>query len=84
LLATGDRVRIDLRKGAADVLIPKAEFERRRAALQQAGGFAVPESQTPWQEMYRETVTQMSDGQIIRGADRYRRVAQTGIPRDNH
>ena len=40
LLKTGDRVRIDLRKGTANMLIPKAELERRRAALQEAGGFA--------------------------------------------
>jgi dihydroxy-acid dehydratase len=66
------------------MLVPKAELERRRAALQQAGGFAVPDSQTPWQEMYRATVTQMADGQVIRGADKYRRVAQTSVPRDNH
>jgi dihydroxy-acid dehydratase len=84
LLATGDRLRIDLRKGKADVLVPEAELERRRAALQQAGGFAVPDSQTPWQQIYRATVTQMADGQTIRGADRYRRIAEIGIPRDNH
>jgi dihydroxy-acid dehydratase len=84
LLATGDRLRIDLRKGTADMLVPEAELARRRAALADAGGFAVPASQTPWQEMYRATVTQMADGQVIRGADAYQRVAQTSIPRDNH
>ena len=84
LLITGDRIRIDLRKGTADMLVPPPEIERRRAALQQSGGFALPASQTPWQEIYRNTVTQMADGQVIRGADRYQRVAQTSIPRDNH
>ena len=84
LLATGDRLRIDLRKGTADMLVPEAELARRRAALEKAGGFPVPQSQTPWQEIYRNTVTQMADGQVIRGADRYRSVAQTRIPRDNH
>ena len=84
LLATGDRVRIDLRKGTADMLVPEAELTRRRAALEAAGGIPVPKSQTPWQEIYRNTVTQMSDGQVIRGADKYQRVAQTSIPRDNH
>ena len=34
LLKTGDRVRIDLRKGTADILISKAELAKRRAALQ--------------------------------------------------
>ena len=33
LLKTGDRVRIDLGKGTADILISKAELARRRAAL---------------------------------------------------
>jgi dihydroxy-acid dehydratase len=84
LLRTGDRLRIDLRKGTADMLVPEAEIARRRAALEQAGGFAVPQSQTPWQALYRQTVTQMADGQVIRGADAFQRVAQKSIPRDNH
>ncbi|MFN3350179.1 IlvD/Edd family dehydratase [Pseudorhodoplanes sp.] len=84
LLRTGDRVRIDLGKGTADMLVPEDELVRRRTALEQNGGFAMPESQTPWQEIYRSTVTQMADGQIIRNADRYRRIAQTAVPRDNH
>ena len=84
LLQTGDRVRIDLRKGTADMLVPKAELDRRRVALDEAGGFAVPKSQTPWQEIYRSLTDQMADGQVLRGADRYQRVAQTSIPRDSH
>src|SRR5476651_1619483 len=40
LLQTGDRVRVDLAKGIADVLISKAELARRRAALEKAGGYA--------------------------------------------
>ena len=47
-------------------------------------GFPVPKSQTPWQDIYRGTVTQMADGQVIRGADRHQRVAQKSVPRDNH
>ena len=50
LLKTGDRVRIDLRKGTADILIPDAELAQRRAALEAQGGFKYPASQTPWQE----------------------------------
>jgi dihydroxy-acid dehydratase len=84
LVTTGDRIRIDLRKGRVDVLVSERELETRRGALQHAGGFAVPDSQTPWQEMYRATVTQMATGQIIQGADQYRRVARTSVPRDNH
>ena len=39
LLKTGDRVRIDLNKGTADILISKAELAQRRAALQKRGGY---------------------------------------------
>jgi dihydroxy-acid dehydratase len=84
LLQTGDRIRIDLRKGTADMLVPKDELDRRRVALDEAGGFVVPKSQTPWQEIYRSMTDQMSDGQVLRGADRYQRVAQTSVPRDSH
>ncbi|MEL4383199.1 dihydroxy-acid dehydratase, partial [Shewanella algae] len=49
LLRSGDRVRIDLRKGTADVLIPPAELAERRTALEAAGGYRYPASQTPWQ-----------------------------------
>jgi dihydroxy-acid dehydratase len=84
LLKTGDQVRIDLRKGTADMLVPAVEIARRRDDMAQRGGFEVPQSQTPWQEIYREKVEQMAEGQGLRGADRYQRVAQTSIPRDSH
>src|SRR6202163_1985770 len=56
ILNTGDRVRIDLNKGSADILISKAELARRHAALKKRGGFAYPASQTPWQEIQRSMV----------------------------
>src|ERR1017187_2107733 len=51
LLKTGDRVRIDLNKGTADILISDAELTARRAARQKDGGYHYPPSQTPWQEI---------------------------------
>jgi dihydroxy-acid dehydratase len=84
LLRTGDRIRIDLRKGTANMLVPDSELAERRIELERQGGFRIPVSQTPWQELYRATVEQMADGQVIRGAERYQRVAQTSVPRDNH
>ncbi len=41
ILKTGDRVRIDLRKGTADILISKAELAERRARLEKQGGFQI-------------------------------------------
>ena len=85
LLKTGDRVRIDLNKGTADILITAEELAERRAALQKRGGYKYPPSQTPWQEIQRGMVDQLADGMVLKPAVKYQRVAQTsGIPRDNH
>src|SRR4249920_2553450 len=84
LLKTGDRVRIDLGKGTADILISKAELSRRRAALLKRGGYHYPESQTPWQEIQRGMVDQLGDGMVLKPAVKYQRVAQKSTPRDNH
>ncbi|TCQ06351.1 IlvD/Edd family dehydratase [Sphingomonas sp. PP-CC-3A-396] len=85
LIRTGDRVRIDLAKGSANVLISDKDLAERRGALTEAGGYAYPRSQTPWQEIQRATVGQMETGAILEGAEKYQRIAQTmGLPRDNH
>jgi len=84
LLKTGDRVRIDLNKGTADILISKAELAKRRKALEKAGGYQYPASQTPWQEIQRGMVDQLADGMVLKPAVKYQRVAQTSVPRDNH
>ncbi|MFA6264525.1 MAG: IlvD/Edd family dehydratase [Pseudolabrys sp.] len=84
ILKTGDRVRIDLKKGTADILISKAEFATRRATLEKQGGFPMPVSQTPWQEIQRGMVDQLADGMVLKPAVKYQRVAQKYIPRDNH
>jgi dihydroxy-acid dehydratase len=85
LIRTGDRVRIDLGAGSADVLISDEELELRRRALIEAGGFAYPASQTPWQAIQRSLVGQLETGAILEGAQEFQRLAQTaGLPRDNH
>ena len=84
LLKTGDRVRIDLNKGTADMLVPPAELAERRAALKQSGGYRYPPSQTPWQEIQRAMVDQLAAGMVLEPAVKYQRVAQKYVPRDNH
>jgi dihydroxy-acid dehydratase len=84
LLKTGDRVRIDLNKGTADILIPQAELAERRAALANNGGYHYPQSQTPWQEIQRSMVDQLSSGMVLEPAPKYQRIAQHFVPRDNH
>jgi len=85
ILQTGDRIRIDLRKCTADMLISDEELVRRKEKLAAEGGYKYPESQTPWQELQRAVVGDMSSGAILEGAEKYQRIAQTrGIPRDSH
>jgi len=85
ILKTGDRVRVDLLRGSADVLIGADELAARRAALDAAGGYAFPASQTPWQAIQRERVGQLETGAILEGAETFQRIAQTlGLPRDSH
>jgi dihydroxy-acid dehydratase len=85
LLRTGDRVRIDLGRRTADVLVTDEELETRRDALSRAGGYSYPESQTPWQEIQRGLVDELSNGMVLKPAIRYQRIAETkGVPRHNH
>jgi dihydroxy-acid dehydratase len=85
LLRTGDRVRIDLNTGAANMLVSEAELKQRRDALAKDGGYPHPPNQTPWQEIQRSLVDQLADGMVLKPAVKYQRVAQTaGIPRNNH
>jgi dihydroxy-acid dehydratase len=85
ILRTGDRVRIDLKKGEANILIPEAEVKQRHANLMANGGFPYPPNQTPWQELYRNTVGQHATGACLELATRYHNIAGTvGVARDNH
>ena len=84
LLKTGDRVRIDLGKGTADMLVPAEEIAARSVALQEAGGYAIPESQSPWQALFREKVGRLDQGMTLDGAADFRDIARKSMPRDNH
>ncbi|TIR27369.1 MAG: dihydroxy-acid dehydratase [Mesorhizobium sp.] len=85
LLKTGDRVRIDLKKGTANILVSDEEIAKRRAALEGNGGYHYPKHQTPWQEIQRGMVDQFSAGMVLKPAVKYQDVAHTsGVPRDNH
>jgi len=85
LLRSEDRVRVDLGKGRVDVLLDAAELATRRRELDAAGGFQIPKSQTPWQELYRANAGQLASGATLEMAVKYQRIAQTqGVPRDSH
>lgn len=84
LLKTGDRVRIDLNKRTANILISDEELQKRRQELEFSGGYKYPESQTPWQEIHRQHVDQLSNGMVLKNAVKYQRIAETkGLPRED-
>jgi len=78
-LRTGDRIRIDVEKGTCDALVSDEEIARRK----KEGLPPVPESATPWQELYRSTVGQLDTGAVMEMAVKYRGVAKK-TPRHNH
>jgi dihydroxy-acid dehydratase len=66
-------------------MLPDSEIQKRREALEAAGGYSYPASQTPWQDIQRKLVTQMDTGSILGPAAAYQRIASSkGIPRHNH
>jgi len=78
-LRTGDIIRIDLNKGTCDMLVEPDVIETRK----KDGLPPVPESQTPWQEIYRATVSQLHTGGVMEPALKYKRIAEK-LPRHNH
>ncbi|GEO36540.1 dihydroxy-acid dehydratase [Skermanella aerolata] len=81
LLKTGDKVRIDLRTRRVDLVASDDEIAARRAAL----NLPVLKNQTPWQEIYRSLVGQLSDGACLEPALKYQDVVHTsGLPRHSH
>ncbi|MCB1347270.1 MAG: dihydroxy-acid dehydratase family protein, partial [Maritimibacter sp.] len=84
LLRDGDRIRVDLTARRVDALVEAAEWEARRAGLAEALAAVTPESQSPWQALFREKVAQFADGMVLDGAPAYRGIARRHLPRNNH
>ena len=84
LLENGDRVRIDLRKCTADMLVEDTVLKARAEAIMAAGGYPVPESQSPWQEIFRDYVGRFDEGMTLRGSTDYKDISRKHMPRDNH
>jgi len=83
LLQTGDRVRIDLNQCSADMLVTRDELSAR-ARILETDGYAMPESQSPWQQYFREKVGPFDKGMVLKDADNYQDIARKFMPRDNH
>ncbi|MFY9254519.1 MAG: IlvD/Edd family dehydratase [Fuerstiella sp.] len=79
LLETGDVVRVDLKNRKVTLQISDDELKLRRQS------YVEPEivNETPWQEMYRGCVGQLSTGGCLDFATKYRKVSEKA-PRHNH
>ena len=84
LLKNGDIIEIDLNVGTVTMLVSDEELANRAKILKDKGGYNYPEHHTPWQQIFREKVTDFSEGMILKDADNYCNIANKHIPRNNH
>ena len=85
LLQDGDRLRVDLNIRRVQLLVSEDELSKRRKELEAKGGYPVPESQTPWQDIFRRETGQLNEGMVLQNAAKFQRVAQRWpAPRHNH
>ncbi|MDA5562388.1 dihydroxy-acid dehydratase family protein [Cobetia sp. MMG027] len=84
LLKSGDWVRVDLGRSEVKLKVDDTELAARRECLEAEGGYRYPDHQTPWQEIQRGMVEPLDQGMTLAPATKYRDVARTSPPRDNH
>ena len=85
LLKTGDRVRIDLHKGSADILISKAEYTRRREGAgtsAAASNMRQPDAVAGNPARHGRPARRRHGAQA--GGEVSARRAEVSVPRDNH
>ena len=86
LVKTGDRLRIDLGRRSADVLVDDSELARRRKRNSPTqAGTRFPRAKRRGRKSSVESVDELANGMVLKPAVEYQRIAHTsGIPRDNH
>jgi len=81
IIQNNDLVKVDLIEKRVDVMIDQSVIDERMQKMQ----FKFPANQTPWQEIARNYVGQLSDGACLNTKEEYFDVSKTkGIPRDSH
>lgn len=85
ILQDGDRLRVDLNKRTVNILLSDQELKTRRDELEAKGGYEIPESQTPWQDIFRRETGQLNEGMVLHNATKFQRIAQRWpAPKHNH
>ncbi|MBM3797367.1 MAG: dihydroxy-acid dehydratase family protein [Acidobacteria bacterium] len=79
ILRTNDLLKVDLNARRVDIQVSDEEIALRRSEMK----IEIPDNQTPWQELFRTHVGQLSTGGCLEFAVQYHNVGQD-IPRHNH
>jgi dihydroxy-acid dehydratase len=79
ILETGDRIEVNLRTRRLDVLLTPEQIQQRRDNLKPVK----LTHDSPWQELYRTHVGQLSTGACLEFAVRYRDLGKV-VPRHSH
>jgi dihydroxy-acid dehydratase len=79
ILQTGDQVKVDLKSRRVDVLLTDEEIARRRQNLKPPPIV----NNSPWQQLYRANVGQLSTGACLDFAVQYRDLRKV-VPRHSH
>lgn len=80
LLKTNDRVRIDLNKGSADMLVDADELERRKTELAANGGYQYPQSQTHGRRCNAKMLISFPKGWSLKRRSNISRSPQKAFP----
>ena len=81
IIQNNDLVKVDLIEKRVDVMIDQSIIDERMQKIQ----FKFPANQTPWQEIARNYVGQLSDGACLNTKEEYFDISKTkGVPRDSH
>ena len=78
-LKTGDRIVLNLNTATMNAVVSKSEWAERKEKWVKP----TLTSQTPWEEIYRNNVGQLSEGGCLELATKYQKIRRT-LPRDNH
>lgn len=79
-LRTNDIIHVDLNMGSCNALVDDEEIARRLAEEPEP---EIPQSNTPWEELFREKTGQLGEGGVMDFALKYRGTSRK-LPRHNH
>lgn len=81
ILENGDQIKIDLNQNKVDLLISPQAYKTRLENIAQLN--KSPQSQTWWQEIYRQNVNDLDQGAVFKEMTNYKNISEAN-PRHSH